>query len=142
MLHVDQSRPMKRGRPKRAPVDLGTDETRARLQQDPLQRLRETGFLSPEHEAACYAIRAAVRALTATVALRVQCFERMDRGHGEWSEELSSLVERYCDWADAMHRRGLSVIKALDALMDDGLSPRGNPMVIRQALDIWVRLRF
>ena len=131
----------KRGRPKRDPVDQGTEETRARLQQDPIQRLRETGFLTPEHGSACYSIRSAVRALTAPVALRIQCFERMDRSHGEWPEELSNLIERYCDWADEMHRKGLSVIKALDALLDDGLTSQGNPMVIRQALDVWIKPR-
>ena len=118
-----------------------TPETAAKLSDDPLRYWLERGDLTPDHERACYAIRRAVHALTLPVAVRAQNLERRDRASGEWTDAMSALIERYCDWADAMHRRRLSVCRALDSIMDDGYRwPRLD--TLRAALDVWLRLGY
>ncbi|HEX6992162.1 MAG TPA: hypothetical protein VF151_09755 [Gemmatimonadales bacterium] len=104
-----------------------TVETLAKLRRDPLliaaedwRRTEGRDGLSPEHESAVLSIRAAYAIITAPVASRVADLLRTGRAHGEMSDSAARLVDRYGDWADELYRRGLSVYRALDVILDDG----------------------
>lgn len=104
-----------------------TAETLAKLVRDPVMLAAEDWRhtsgrkgLDPELEQALFAIRRAYSLIVAPVAVRAQLYERRDKGRSEISDAAWKLIERYCDWGDELHRRGMSVLAALELLLDDG----------------------
>lgn len=144
---VDDRMSKRRGRPPRRVERIeATPETRAKLTRDPLFELmlaeqREEGSgLTSDQWGAAIQIREAYEILTAPVALRLHRYEpEIASGRSEWGRRASALVEAYCDWGDAVHRRGLSVIRILDMLHED------RPVeleTLRVALDLWPHVRY
>lgn len=139
----------KRGRPPmREERVCPTPETAIKLRRDPVQEaaaaFRESDGkrgLAPEQEQALFGIRRAYALITAPVRVRVQLYERRDRAHSELSKAAWALIDRYCDWGDAVHARGLSVMRALDLILDDGERENLPLDEVAEFLSLWPERR-
>ena len=104
--------------------ELGpTPETKRRLKPDPILFLIKDEFLGSEHEAARDEIELGARVIQRVggVGLKMQGYERKDRGYGLYvSERQAQAYQHYCDWHDRLHYAAKhDVIRAtMDAVLE------------------------
>lgn len=94
-----------------------TPETRRKLKPDPLWQLAEE--LGAERIQASHEIRDAVVMISAPLRIRVQRWEREERGHGEYETERAVRIQqRYNAWVDVMTEAKTPVGPALDMIVE------------------------
>jgi hypothetical protein len=96
-----------------------TPETRRKLKPDPLWQMAEE--LGAERLQASHEIREAVLLISAPLSIRVQRWEREERGHGEYETERAVRIQqRYNAWVDMMSEAKVPVGPALDMIVEGG----------------------
>lgn len=135
-----------------------TPQTLAKLKPDPIMVMRlqwdRAGDdprawggpvrpgLSAEHEDAVMSIRDACQIITGHLDTRLASWMRKDKSYegDNWPDPVKRLVEKFNDWADAMHRKHLSVMCALDNIIDEGPGWVPNEAVLKSACEVWCNL--
>lgn len=123
----------RRGRPRqvRIELDLGTPETRAKLQVDTIAALGE------DWHAVATRIQYAYALLTADVTLKLSSAERVSRGKREMTDWQARLVALYCDWVDELARRRMPYLTLMAMILDNRTGPIGT---LRDALEMFDKL--
>lgn len=99
-----------------APVNP-TPETRRKLKPDALWQMAEE--LGAERIRASHEIRDAVIIISAPLSIRVQRWEREERGHVEYETERAVRIQqRYNAWVDVMSEAKIPVGPALDMIVE------------------------
>lgn len=128
----------RRGRPKRVPIppDLGTDETRSRLQADPLFELLKGQDASLER--AADEIRAVYSAVVREVMHKNSSLYALDAGKPVIPDELAyAHAERYLPWVAATGPTMVDIV--LKVLVDRYDCPPGLEEPIRRRLHDYAR---
>jgi hypothetical protein len=117
------------GIPKPAPPDLGTPETRARLQPPPWH-----GWPS-ELKLAAGEMDVAFRLRAEECRAKAQILNRIGGQPGEWSEHEKWCYRRYLGWLALMRAVGWPVQAIVGIVVDH--EPIRDEWLLRQALRLW-----